>query len=112
MPILHTVSGRFTRGECWSTCSRGAGVSVALSTGPDQVSVSTHSTLTIWVLSGEHDTQKKLRFTRVAWSAKEAEGLAAALPRFQNLKVLYLYENNLDDEAAKSLAQSLTAPVS
>ena len=78
-----------SRGECWSTCSRG------LSTSPDEVSVSTHSTLTIWILSGEHDNEKKLRFRKVAWSAKEAEGLAAALPRFQNLKTLELSENNL-----------------
>ena len=94
------------RGECWSTCSRG------LSTSPDVVSVYTHSALTIWVLSGEHDTEKKLRFIGVAWSAKEAEGLAAALPGFQKLKELNLADNNLDDEAAKSLVQSLSAPVS
>ena len=56
--------------------------------------------------------KKKLRFCEVAWSAREAEGLAAALPRFQNLKELNLSNNYLDDEAAKSLAQSLTAPVS
>ena len=56
--------------------------------------------------------KEKLRFTEVAWSAKEAEGLAAALPRFQNLRELNLNDNNLDVKAAISLAHWLTAPVS